>query len=147
MNQIPKEKDLDLDKKLAAEAGYSIWMAVGALRKLYEDGSFAESANSQRLVEELHRDADTVKAFMDESTAEKSGARIKRTLLYEKYKEYCQSWGRRELSPNSFYKRLDEMGYRDKRASDGWYILNIDLKGEDFLPDEAEEGKKVFRDR
>lgn len=144
MNQVPKEKDLELDRKLAAEAGYSIWMAMGALRKLYEDGCFTESANSQRLVEELHRDADTVKAFMDEGTAEKAGARINRSLLYEKYKEYCQSWGRRESSPNSFYKRLLEMGYRDKRSSDGRYILNIEFKGEDFLPDEAEEGKQVF---
>ena len=82
---------------------------------------------------------------MDESTAEKSGARINRTLLYEKYKEYCQSWGRRESSSNSFYKRLAEMGYRDRRSNDGRYILDIEFKAEDFLPDEAEEGKKVFQ--
>ena len=96
-------------------------------------------------MEELHRDADTVKAFMDESTAEKSGARINRTLLYEKYKEYCQSWGRRESSPNSFYKRLAEMGYCEKRFTDGRYVLDIELKGDGFLPDEAEEGKRVFQ--
>ena len=39
------------------------------------------------------------------------------------------------------------MSYREKRFTDGRYILDIELKAEDFLPDEAEEGKKVFQDK
>ena len=43
------------------------------------------------------------------------------------------------------YERLAERGYGDRRYNDGRYILDIELKAEDFLPDEAEEGKKVFQ--
>ena len=38
MNKKPTKKDLELGEKLQAEIGYSIWMAVGALKKLYTDG-------------------------------------------------------------------------------------------------------------
>lgn len=147
MNVKPAEKILDLDERLAAEAGYSIWMAIGALKKLYEDGEFTESANSRRLVEELHRDADTVKAFMDECTSPKAGSRINRKLIYDKYIEYCQGWGRRELSLRSFYKRLDDMGYQQGQSGGIRFYKNLEFKGDDFCPDGAEEGKTVFGNR
>ena len=97
------------------------------------------------LVEELYRDADTVKAFADECLEEKEGSRINRTDIYEKYKEYCQEWGRRELSLRSFYKRFDEMGYRSGRNSDFRFYRDIQFKAEDFYSDEDGEGDNVFK--
>lgn len=145
VNKKPKEKILDLDERLAAEVQYSIWTALGGLIKLYEDGCFVESQHSRMLVEELYRDADTVKAFADECLEEKEGSRINRTDIYEKYKEYCQEWGRRELSLRSFYKRFDEMGYRSGRNSDFRFYRDIQFKAEDFYSDEDGEGDNVFK--
>lgn len=147
VNRKPKKKILDLDERLSAEVQYSIWMALNGLKKLYEDGCFMESQHSRMLVEELYRDADTVKAFMDENVEDAEGSRIKNTDLYNKYKEYCQEWGRRELSLRSFYKRLKEMGY-DSRKSDGYFYYNgVQFKAEDFHYDESGEGKHVFQGR
>ncbi|MCI8950057.1 MAG: DNA primase [Lachnospiraceae bacterium] len=145
VNRKPKKKILDLDSRLGAEVQYSIWMALGGLKKLYEDGQFTESQHSRMLVEELYRDADTVKAFMDESVEDAEGSRIKNTDLYNKYKEYCQEWGRRELSLRSFYKRLKEMGYDSRKTGGFNYYDGIQFKAEDFSFDENGEGKNVFK--
>lgn len=142
MNIKPKEKDLELDEKLRKEVGYCIWQAVGCLRLLYRDGKFAESSGSRELVEELYREADTVKAFADECLEAMEGSRISRTLIYEKYVEYCKSYGRKWHSPNPFYKNLSAKGYMDQRDSKGRYFIDVSLKDDGFLPETVESSKE-----
>lgn len=145
MNVLPEHPDRDLDQKLKEEIGYSIWMAVAALDFVYQNGRISESRNSREQVEELHRAADTVKAFMDEMTVVQPGEKILRNDLYEKYQEYCKNCGRKEHSPNPFYKNLEEKGYRFKRTASGRYILDVSFKEEGFLPDDDGEGSRTFR--
>lgn len=139
MNQKPNEKDMELGEKLRHEIGYCIWMAVGALKKLYRDGEFAESEGSREAVEELYREADTVKAFADECLEYQNGSRISRTLIYEKYVEYCKSYGRKYHSPNPFYKSLAAKGYQEYRTADGRFFRDVTLKDDGFLPVEGEK--------
>ncbi len=136
MNRKPAqgEKDLELGEKLHAEVGYSIWMAVSALRTLHERGEFTESAGCRERVEELYREADTVKAFVDECLDRQQGSRISRTMIYEKYEAYCKSYGRKAHSPNVFYRNLMEKGFQEKRTSNGRFFLDLSLKDEGFLP-------------
>lgn len=147
MNQVPSVIDRELDVKLERETGYLIWIAVSHLKMLYEEGKFRESAKSQLLVEDLYRAADTIKAFMDECTSAKPGALIKRDLLYEKYVEYCKGYGRKEHGANSFYKNLDEKGYRSKRTSSGRFYVDIDLVGDDFIKLDNDFTESPFSDK
>lgn len=138
MNNKPKKKDLELGEKLQAEIGYSIWMAVGALKKLYNDGEFTESTMAKERVEDLYRAADTVKAFADECLERQQGSKISRSLLYEKYKQYCENCGRKYHSPNPFFKSLEEKGFLYKRTASERCFLNVTLKDDGFLPLEEE---------
>nr|WP_182435750.1 phage/plasmid primase, P4 family [Clostridium sp. AM45-5] len=138
MNNKPKKKDLELGEKLQAEIGYSIWMAVGALKKLYNDGEFTESTMAKERVEDLYRAADTVKAFVDECLERQQGSKISRSLLYEKYKQYCENCGRKYHSPNPFFKSLEEKGFLYKRTASERSFLNVTLKDDGFLPLEEE---------
>lgn len=138
MNNKPKKKDLELGEKLQAEIGYSIWMAVGALKKLYNDGEFTESTMAKERVEDLYRAADTVKAFVDECLERQQGSKISRSLLYEKYKQYCENCGRKYHSPNQFFKSLEEKGFLYKRTASERCFLNVTLKDDGFLPLEEE---------
>lgn len=138
MNNKPKKKDLELGEKLQAEIGYSIWMAVGALKKLYNDGEFTESTMAKERVEDLYRAADTVKAFVDECLERQQGSKISRSLLYEKYKQYCENCGRKYHSPNPFFKSLEEKGFLYKRTASERCFLNVTLKDDGFLPLEEE---------
>lgn len=138
MNNKPKKKDLELGEKLQAEIGYSIWMAVGALKKLYNDGEFTVSTMAKERVEDLYRAADTVKAFVDECLERQQGSKISRSLLYEKYKQYCENCGRKYHSPNPFFKSLEEKGFLYKRTASERCFLNVTLKDDGFLPLEEE---------
>lgn len=138
MNNKPKKKDLELGEKLQAEIGYSIWMAVRALKKLYNDGEFTESTMAKERVEDLYRAADTVKAFVDECLERQQGSKISRSLLYEKYKQYCENCGRKYHSPNPFFKSLEEKGFLYKRTASERCFLNVTLKDDGFLPLEEE---------
>lgn len=142
MNVKPKAVDPDLKDKLSREVQYLIWMAIGHLRTLYQNGGFSESDNSKRQVEELYRAADSVKAFMDECVVRTdSETLIKRDILYGEYKKYCGEYGRKEYSAGTFYKMLDERGYYSKRKSNGRYFIGIMLKDEGFL-ELDEEGQQ-----
>lgn len=133
MNVKPKVIDPDLKEKLFQEVQYLIWVALGSLQALYQNGRFSESDNSKRQVEELYRAADSVKAFMDETIVRtNSDALIKRDVLYGEYKKYCGEYGRKEYSSGTFYKMLEERGYHSKRKSNGRYFVGIALKEEGF---------------
>lgn len=137
MDRKPEKKDRELDEKLKQEVDYLIWKGIAGLRILYQDGEFREPERSRQEVEKLHRAADTVKAFIDECTERQQGSRIKRNLLYEKYCEYCKGYGRRSLGQNSFYRRVEEMGYQQKRTNTERVFLEITLLDEGFF--DAEE--------
>lgn len=134
MDKIPKKKDMDLGERLEHETGYQIWMAVGALKKLYKDGAFLESVGSSELVEELYREADTVKAFADECLEKENGSKINRSLMYEKYVEFCKNCGRKYHSPNPFYKSMSEKGFQDGRNAKERYFKDVTFKDDGFLP-------------
>ncbi len=133
MNRKPKKVDPDLKEKLVQEVQYLIWTALGHLKILYQEGKFSESDNSKKQVEDLYRAADSIKAFMDESV-ERTSAEVlmKRDLLYEAYKKYCAEYGRKEYSPGTFYKMLEERGYHWKRKSNGRYYFGLKMKEEGF---------------
>ena len=149
MNHKPKRADPALKEKLVQEVQYLIWTALGHLRLLYQEGKFSESDNSKRHVEELYRAADSIKAFMDESVERASpDMLIKRDLLYEAYKNYCMEYGRKEYSPGTFYKMLEERGYHWKRKSNGRYFCGLKMKEEGFAElDEEGQQELPFKNR
>ena len=104
MNKKPAKKDLELGEKLQAEIGYSIWMAVSALKKLYTDGEFTGALVRREQVEELYREADTVKAFVDECLERQQGVRSPERCFMINTKEYCENCGRKYHSPKPFFK-------------------------------------------
>ena len=139
MDRKPEKEDRDLDEKLQQEVDYLIWKGIAGLRILYQDGNFRETERSRQEVEKLHRAADTVKAFMDECTERQQGSRIRRKLLYETYCEYCKGYGRRTLGQSSFYRRVEEMGYQQKRSNADRLFLDISLLDEGFLDIDVDE--------
>lgn len=145
MDRKPKNIDLELDAKLAAELDWWIWQAIYALKTLYSEGKFRESDACKEEVEKLHRAADTVKAFMDECTQRQQGTEMKRELLYEQYTEYCKSYGRKANSPNTFYRNLEDKGYTLKRKSSGRYVMDVVLVDDGFLA--VDEHDKVPFDK
>ena len=86
-------------------------------------------------MEDLYRAADTVKAFVDECLERENGSRIAKKQIYEKYKEYCDSYGRKSHSPMIFYKSLEEKGFVEGRTGkDGRFFRDVTFKDDGFIP-------------
>lgn len=138
MNVKPAKIDLRLDEKLQSEVQFSIFMAVRWLHEMYEKGRIPESENSKRLVNELYKDADSVKAWLEDCMRPAAGARCSRTVLYDLYDKYCEENDRQAIGRAKFYKNLVDKGYKEgKDRTVGRYIEGLDEKGEDFVDAQA----------
>lgn len=138
MNVKPAKIDLRLDEKLQSEVQFSIFMAVRWLHEMYEKGRIPESENSKRLVNELYKDADSVKAWLEDCMKPAAGARCSRTVLYDLYDKYCEENDRQAIGRAKFYKNLVDKGYKEgKDRTVGRYIEGLDEKGEDFFDAQA----------
>ena len=56
-----------------------------------------------------------------------------RTMIYDSYKEYCDSYGRKPHSPMIFYRSLAEKGYAEGRGKDGRFFKDIALRDDGFV--------------
>ena len=138
MNVKPAKIDLRLDEKLQSEVQFSIFMAVRWLHEMYEKGRIPESENSKRLVNELYKDADSVKAWLEDCMKPAAGARCSRAAIYDLYDKYCEENDRQALGRSKFYKNLIDKGYKEGRdRTIGRYIEGLDEKGEDFVDAQA----------
>ena len=145
MNRVLKEeeKDRELLLKLKRETSYAIYLATACLGKLYAEGKFVESKNSQRQVQELYRAADSVKAFIDEFMEDSPGSRVDRSSLYRKYEEYCDENGRTAHKSGNFYKILEDKGYKMGRTNQMRYVAGLRYKETDFETDIDEDNPFV----
>lgn len=146
MNVKPAKIDLRLDEKLQSEVQFSIFMAVRWLHEMYEKGRIPESENSKRLVNELYKDADSVKAWLEDCMKPAAGARCSRAAIYDLYDKYCEENDRQAIGRAKFYKNLVDKGYKEGRDKKiGRYIEGLDEKGEDFIDTQAAGVEVPFR--
>lgn len=109
MEEIPEAVDKDLFKKLRAEIPNIITKIV---EEFYcSSGSIDVSENCKEAVKSAQKESDSVEAFLDDRCEADPVARMDRRTLYDAYKNYCYTEGRKELTPNGFYKALNNKGY------------------------------------
>lgn len=134
------KKDTMLKEKICSEAYYAIHMGVAALKQLYADNHFSESAHSRECIEELYRSADSVKAFLDEKICRQKGTKLKRSEMYQLYTKFCEENDRQSHGKSVFFRMMTDKGYTLKRDCNGFYYENLSLKEEDFVTVDDTEG-------
>lgn len=138
-----KDKDIHLKEKLKAESDYIIVHAMTALKQLYINNCFTESRHSQECIEELYRNADSIKAFLDEKIYPCDGSKIKRSDMYRHYTEYCNENDRQAHGKSSFYRMMNEKGHFIKRNNQGFYFANLSFKDEKFVVVDENDLRKI----
>lgn len=128
MNRVPSVRKADLFEKLHAEIGYFIWLCTDALERVYMRGELVESANSIEAVKRLRMDSDTVAAFLNDEVYKVRGARVERSLLYQKYEVYCYNSDRQKLTRNNFYRSMRIKGFADFKSGDHRFFEGISLE-------------------
>lgn len=124
MDRAPKSIDPDLFEKLRDEIPNIITRCV---EELYcSAGTIDVSDNSREAVKSAHIESDSVEAFIEDRCKINSISRVDRRTLYDAYKNYCFTEGRRELTPTGFYKTLSNKGYKQIKGKTRDFI-GLDL--------------------
>ena len=125
MNKTPEHVDPDLFQQLEAEKDYLLMLVVQALERMYQQKNITVAVASEREIERLRVDSDTVEGFILEECEKVNGFREERTELYKKYSAYCEENERQALTKNNFYKSLRLKGYSEITSNGKRYFFGL----------------------
>lgn len=102
----PDEQDRELRRKLIEEAdGIFLW-ALEGLERLYENDAFTEPQAVREALALYKRVNNPVVAFVEDSCSVAPDEVTRKDTLYEYYRKYCQAFGFREASKETFFREL-----------------------------------------
>ena len=113
--------DRMLQRRLLLEIDGVIHRYMEALQRFYKNGGFyPESKESEREVDILRRNADSVIAFIDDVLERDPDARVSREMMYAAYIRYCEDEDRvYPVSKRNLFSRLRNEGIRETQSSTG----------------------------
>ena len=127
MNNLPAVHKPDFLDTLLEEKDYFVQLCVEAVTRMYEAGTITTSANSERAVQRLRVDSDTVESWLCEKCILDVDAKTERGALFANYETYCNIQDRTALKRNSFYRSLISKGYQEKRTAEARYFVGITI--------------------
>ena len=132
LNKQPIKIDTELSEKVCENIDYFIFLAVQALHRMFTDygGIIAESENSKTAVKSMREENDIVQAFINSETHIEIGARTDRSLLFERFENYCFENEKPQLSKTEFYSDMKNKGYAIVKYNDINSYKNIALNYE-----------------
>lgn len=127
----PDEQDRELADKIKTSeaAGVLRWIVQGALQWQ------KQGLNPPKVIRDqtkAYRDAeDVIGRFIEERCIKHELAKVKAGVLYEAFKDWCQSQGERAVRGNDFFNELIGRGYEKVATSQGRVYHGLGLHAED----------------
>ncbi len=122
MNKKPVKKDIHLKEKMSKEVDFWICMAVAELKKVLEYNDVYESENSKKVKENIHKESDSVYAFILDCLLPVEGMNIKRSEMFKEYDKYCTKNERLRVKKKTFFEEMKAKGFTPKRKDKEGYI-------------------------
>lgn len=114
----PAEQDKKLSEKLRRElSGILAWTVAGCLQWHREGLQAPEEV--RKATGAYRAEMDVLAAFLREECATVEGESTSATLLFERYKEWCEETGEKSEKQRKFGERLKERGYERRRITSG----------------------------
>lgn len=137
-NRAPHIQQLEM--KLSKEIDWLILNVMKASHFTFNeaDGKIIESKNSKDASHELHRDSDSVTAFLDDCTTECINEKVVSKTLYKEYVEYCSGdngIGVEPMKQQTFSKNLKSKGYLPMQSHGIRYILGLKINDNSYFED------------
>ncbi len=126
MNQKPLQKDVDLMEKMRQELEYWVYWAVQNLRIALERKDVFESNHSKKVRQNLHKESDSVYAFLQDCLAREQGHHISRAEVFREYDKYCRENERIRVKKKTFFEEMTAKGFTTKIDSKG-YVIYTDV--------------------
>ncbi len=140
MNNAPAEVNPSLLSDLETQIDGFIWLAVKALERMYQQKTITVSERSKQITDQHQYFSDTVSGFIHAKLVEEPQGRIPTTELLKAYKAYCELEERQALGRNSFFKALEDKGYK-RPTEQQRYFIGLAWKPANW---EESDGKEPF---
>lgn len=125
MNKKPPKKDNELTEKLLNEVDYWVYCAILCFSQAWQSDEIQESEISKETKEELHKESDSVYAFIADCLVKEEGHHIKRADMYRNYEMYCSRYERTSLTKKAFFAEMEAKGFSIKKInSEGFVYKN-----------------------
>lgn len=112
-----KKEDRSRVNKLKDELpGILLW-AITGLRRLLKQNRFTPCNKCAQSLDEHRRDSDSVRHFAAECCVKRSGYETLSEPLYQTYRQYAESTGRKPCSIAEFGRRMKYLGWEKRRGS------------------------------
>lgn len=118
MNKKPPKKDKELTEKLLNEVDFWVYCAILYGNQAWQSDEIQESELSKETKEELHKESDSVYAFIVDCLVVEEGHSIKRAEMYRSYEMYCSRYERTSLTKKAFFAEMEAKGH-SIRLKDG----------------------------
>ena len=119
MNKKPQHKDVHLKQKIMAELDFWIFTAVQGLREVLNNHDIYESDNSKKVKENIHKNSDSVYAFVNDCIVVQQGHNIPRSEMFQEYDNYCVKNERARVKKKNFYEEMIAKGFSVKQDKNG----------------------------
>lgn len=127
---IPKDKQtLDLDEILNREKSGAFNYLMQAYRRLRSSQAFTRSDRSIQWLETYKRENDTEFVYCSEQLDFAPNERIAGQVLYDDYRNWCESAGFKPKNINQMAKEWRRLGLRDTRINGKTFWHGAKLKG------------------
>lgn len=128
-----KEKDLNMPKKLEAEMPKILgWIIQGYKILLSKpNGILVKPRCVEEATSDYRKDNDVVSSFISSECKDVPAAKIQARVLYNDYKQWCESNTEYKLSETKFGLEMVKKGYKKVRLANGWYYKGIVLQSDD----------------
>lgn len=107
-----EESNVNLAKEIIKEemSGVFNWVLDG-LDRFMKNGNFTESKHINDAMEEIKRDSDSVREFMEDNYTPSIEQHLTLKELYSEHRTFCADNGYKCSANREFSRRLKEMGY------------------------------------
>ena len=123
MNENPKVKDIYLKEKIFQELEFWVCMAVYGLKKVLSQHDVFESENSKKVKENIHKESDSVYAFVKDCLTRVEGHDMPRSELFREYDLYCTKNERLRVKKKTFFEEMTAKGFEIKQNKDGCRVF------------------------
>ena len=100
------DTDPYLEKKLLAERSEIFQWALVGLHRLLKNRMFTDSLETRDLLQNYRRLNSHVICFVEDLCTLDEGGHVQKTILYEKYRDYCRDSGNSPYAKQKFFREL-----------------------------------------
>jgi P4 family phage/plasmid primase-like protien len=113
-----ERQDPKLPEKLRGElAGVLAWMVEGCLE--WQEHGLGEPETVRAATDQYRAEMDTLAAFLDEECVVVPESMVLAERLYQSYAMWCDKSGERKEPKKAFVAKLEERGFKRRRATSG----------------------------